>query len=258
MINLLHEGYGQTIMFEDATVAGNPVIDSGNFLGIALISTDQVNVKRATGLAAALAGGGGYWPNGSYAFFAVTPVDANGKEGLPVFILPGPTGADDIIQLSWNAVTNAVSYNVYRGLKAAAAADVGSDLVFLTNVSTNACNDDGYSLTARGSAAAFEDVLIKGSSVRTPNAREAKTRLVENLLCPVIKRGVVELPIIVSASYGISSIAEGVNIQWDTATLEVTTQAVGGTRINIGKATLGYACSGVAKDKVAVSVNCLI
>lgn len=112
-----------------------PVNVNRYYIGIKKDPTTQL--AAPTGLAVVDGGAGGTLAAATYRY-KVTALDGAGGETTAStevsFANPGAHKAN----VSWNVVTNAVTYNVYR---TAAGGAVNSE-VFLTNVSTNAFIDD--------------------------------------------------------------------------------------------------------------------
>ena len=263
MINLLHDQIWGTLYTEDECVAGEPVVKGGAIVGIASVDKTEPAAKVPTNLAVSYAGAGGYWPLAQQALYAVTSVDVNGKESLPAFIWTTAGAVDDIVELDWDDMAGAVEYRVYRGLSwdgvsPAATPDAFYDPILLTTVTVSECDDNGYEFTARAAPGSetFEDVIIKGSSMRPPDSRDPDTtRVLQEQILNVLLMGVVYYEPVDNATNGIASMVDGVQVQYDTANGKITTQAAGGTRIALGKVTSAYAAKFNGKRNVAVAVN---
>lgn len=112
-----------------------PVNVSRYYVGLRKDLTSQLS--SPTGLAVADGGAGGTLANATYRYVVTANDGAGGETTISnefVFANPGAHKAN----LTWNSVTNAVNYNVYRTAPGGAA---GTE-VFITSVATTAFIDD--------------------------------------------------------------------------------------------------------------------
>jgi len=266
--NILVNSASSSFYTAEASVVGEPVIIQSVSKGIALISTPAVTPLKPTTLVVTFPqqGVSGYWTNLLFVMYAITAVGANavtdpgnGNESLPGYIVVDTSAAPGTptdIRVAWDAMADAVSYNVYRGAYSAAAATIGVDLIKIANTTDAFIVDDGYNLTQYldASLAALEDVTIKGSSVRPPNCRQSMTRitgLAPGMLTSVMTYGVAEFDVDPSGTDGLAAIDEGDVAYWSASDKWVTLSAGGNTAI--GKFTLGYLPS--TSGKVAVVIR---
>lgn len=98
----------------------------------------EPTISAPTGLAANLAAGGSL-PNGTAQFYKVTAVDDVGETVGSAQATATPSGANLTVNLSWNAVTGAKFYKVYRST----TTGVPGSTQFLAYATTNSYTDNG-------------------------------------------------------------------------------------------------------------------
>lgn len=134
--------------------------------------TINLPISAPTGLAAGTATSGGSLTNGVTFYWRVTAVDATGETTGATEVNKAITAPNQTVPLTWNAVTGALAYRVYRSLSTgdytsgtkSISTDATNGLHFIAQTTTNSYTDTGT-----GGASTYQLPSLQQLSVALAN-----------------------------------------------------------------------------------------